>query len=109
MYIFSQKPTDIASDINGEIGENLFFKFETKAESARVTLVITNEDGDEVYREAQTFTDIGGHFFYVQVIGDDLNNVGNMLDGEGLPAGEYGYRIYTGNETLLSGNFEITK
>ena len=109
VYIFSQKPTDIASDINGEIGENLFFKFETKAESARVTLVITNEDGDEVYREAQTFTDIGGHFFYVQVIGDDLNNVGNMLDGEGLPAGEYGYRIYTGNETLLSGNFEITK
>ena len=99
---------ELKGDIGGKIEQNLFFVFKTAGANASAVLTIRDENGDEVYSEAQTFETAGGHFFYVQVIGDDLNNVGDMLDGKGLPAGDYTFEITSDGEPV-TGNFEITK
>ena len=71
------------------------------------------DDGETVYEEGVTFTGAGGHFFYVQVL--DPNNVGMINSGTGsmkdtpLTVGTYTYEVYSGNDTLLEGEFEVVK
>ena len=113
VYTFADNASlgEIDSDIRGGIENNLFFKFTTK-DTAYATLVIY--DGREtVYEEGQTFNNAGGHFFYVQVL--DPNSVGMINSGTGsmkdtpLTVGTYTYEVYSGNDTLLEGEFEVVK
>lgn len=113
VYTFADNASlsDIDSDIRGGIENNLFFKFTTE-DTAYATLVIY-DDGETVYEEGVTFTGAGGHFFYVQVL--DPNNVGMINSGTGsmkdtpLTVGTYTYEVYSGNDTLLEGEFEVVK
>ena len=113
VYTFADNASlgEIDSDIRGGIENNLFFKFTTK-DTAYATLVIY-DDGETVYEEGQTFNNAGGHFFYVQVL--DPNSVGMINSGTGsmkdtpLTVGTYTYEVYSGNDTLLEGEFEVVK
>ena len=113
VYTFADNASlsDIDSDIRGGIENNLFFKFTTE-DTAYATLVIYAA-GETVYEEGVTFTGAGGHFFYVQVL--DPNNVGMINSGTGsmkdtpLTVGTYTYEVYSGNDTLLEGEFEVVK
>ena len=113
VYTFADNASlgEIDSDIRGGIENNLFFKFTTK-DTAYATLVIY-DDGETVYEEGQTFNNAGGHFFYVPVL--DPNSVGMINSGTGsmkdtpLTVGTYTYEVYSGNDTLLEGEFEVVK
>ncbi len=106
VYELGNKPTDISSDINGNINENLFFKF-TSVNDAKVTLTI---DNTTTYEEVtSTSFAPGPHFFYVQVKGSGLNNAGTgTLKTTALSAGVHTYTIVDAQGTvLMSGSFTI--
>ena len=113
VYTFASGASlDGVSDINGGIENNLFFKF-TTGDNAYATLVIYNEDGDSVYEEGASFTGAGGHYFYVQVLDPENGGVDNAgtgsLETKPLTVGTYTYEIYSGNDTLLEGEFDVVK
>ena len=108
-YIFAEGSSlSGVDDIRGGIENNMFFKFVTEGNSY-ATLVIYDDDGDKVYEEGYSFTGAGGHFFYVQVLGEDLLNAGSGdMATKPLTVGTYRYEIFSGNNTLLTGEFDIT-
>ena len=111
-YVLSKKPTDIASDLGGEAKDNLFFKFITSKENEKVALKIVDNTGKTMYyEEAEPFSVIGGHFFYVQVIGSGINNTTKdyPMSDKALDTGSYDWSVVssTTGETLASGSFSI--
>ena len=109
VYELGNKPTDIASDINGNINENLFFKY-TSVANAKVTLTIDNVATYEETTSAAMAP--GPHFFYVRVSGSPFVGSGNAGTGtmkmNPLASGVHTYTIVDANGTvLMAGNFTI--
>ena len=100
------------TDIRGGIENNIFFKFATKADGQTATLVIKDSKGNDVYLESAGGTPTfakGGHFFYVQVIGEEpLANAGAgyMVD-KALKTGVYSWTISVDGDVTVSGEFTI--
>ncbi len=110
VYKLDTAPTDMPEGtvINGDITENLFFKF-TSVANVNVTLTIDNV---ATYVETAGPMAPGAHLFYVRVSGSPF--VGNGNAGEGtmkmnpLASGVHTYTIVDANGTvLMAGNFTI--
>ena len=97
------------SDIRGGIENNIFFKFATKTAAQTATLVIKDSKGNDVYLESASITTAGGHFFYVQVIGEEpLANAGaGSLKTQALKTGVYSWTISVDGDVTISGEFTI--
>ena len=98
------------SDINGGIQNNIFFKFATKDADQTATLVIKDSKGNDVYLESAGGSGFakGGHFFYVQVIGENLGNAGaGSMKNTALKAGTYSWTVSVDGEVTVSGEFTI--
>ena len=97
------------SDIRGGIENNIFFKFATKTAAQTATLVIKDSKGNDVYLESASITTAGGHFFYVQVIGEEpLANAGaGSLKTQALKTGVYSWTISVDGDVTVSGEFTI--
>ena len=98
------------NDINGGIQNNIFFKFATKEADQTVALEIKNGDGDTVYLESAGGSNFakGGHFFYVQVIGENLGNAGDgPMKNAALETGTYSWTVSVDGDVTVSGEFTI--
>ena len=97
------------SDIRGGIENNIFFKFATKTAAQTATLVIKDSKGNDVYLESASIATAGGHFFYVQVIGEEpLANAGaGSLKTQALKTGVYSWTISVDGDVTVSGEFTI--
>lgn len=112
-YTFPSNATisDI-NDINGGIQNNIFFKFATKEAEQTAALEIKNSDGDTVYLESaggsgSSFAK-GGHFFYVQVVGEGLANRGDgSMKNTALETGTYSWTVSVDGDVTVSGEFTI--
>ena len=100
------------SDVNGGIENNIFFKFATKEAEQTAALEIKNSDGDTVYLESaggsgSSFAK-GGHFFYVQVVGEGLANRGDgSMKNTALETGTYSWTVSVDGDVTVSGEFTI--
>ena len=110
-YVLTQMPEDKKDDIGGEITDNMFFTFRTADADQNVSLTITNSRGEDMYVESDDFASKGFHYFYVQVIGDGINNAakGYPMSSKALASGSYDWQIVnTGTgEVLVDGSFTI--
>ncbi len=109
-YVLTEIPSDI-KDMNGKATDNLIFKFKTSKEKESVALKIADNTGKTMYYETATFETVGGHFFYVQVLGDSLSNAAKdyPMSDKALEAGSYSWSVVssTTGETLVDGTFSI--
>ena len=109
-YVLTEIPSDI-KDMNGKATDNLIFKFRTSKEKESVALKIADNTGKTMYYETATFETVGGHFFYVQVLGDSLSNAVKdyPMSDKALEAGSYSWSVVssTTGETLVDGTFSI--
>ena len=110
-YTFAEKTTFTGiSDINGGIQNNIFFKFATKDDDQTATLVIKDSKGNDVYLESAGGSGFakGGHFFYVQVIGENLGNAGaGSMKDTALETGTYSWTVSVDGDVTVSGEFTI--
>lgn len=115
-YVFSDKPTDKAGDMNGNAEDNMFFL--TKWDDSKAfnaTLTIKDASGKIVYREytssaaASSPAGIKTPYFYVQLVGAGVNNraKGYDLSDAALKTGEYTWTITGLNIEEVNGSFEI--
>ena len=115
-YVFSDKPTDKAGDMNGNAEDNMFFL--TKWDDSKAfnaTLTIKDASGKIVYREYTSSAAAGSPagiktpYFYVQLVGAGVNNraKGYDLSDAALKTGEYTWTITGLNIEEVNGSFEI--
>ena len=71
--------------------------------------MIKDSKGNDVYLESASITTAGGHFFYVQVIGEEpLANAGaGSLKTQALKTGVYSWTISVDGDVTISGEFTI--
>ena len=111
-YVLTKMPEDKKDDIGGEITDNMFFTFRiTDKDAQDVALSIKNSKGNLMYKEDAKGVTTGFHYFYVQVIGEGINNSskGYEMSDKALVDGTYTWTIVnttTGNE-LIGGTFTI--
>ena len=111
-YVLTKMPEDKKDDIGGEITDNMFFTFRiTDKDAQDVALSIKNSKGNLMYKEDAKGVTTGFHYFYVQVIGEGINNSskGSEMSDKALVDGTYTWTIVnttTGNE-LIGGTFTI--
>ena len=104
---YTVSETDV-TDIAGDIDENIFFVFRTAENNQVAVLRIYNADGERVYNEVATMATAGGHFFYVQVIGEIVGNAGSgALKTDPLTVGEYTWEVLVEGESAANGTFVI--
>ena len=111
-YVLTKMPEDKKDDIGGEITDNMFFTFRiTDKDAQDVALSIKNSKGNLMYKEDAKGVTTGFHYFYVQVIGEGINNSskGYEMSDKALVDGTYTWTIVnttTGDE-LIGGTFTI--
>ena len=118
------KNTVLDGDVNGDLNENIIFKWQSTADSCKANLVIKDKDGNVVYREqfvkASGDTATGaGHFFVVRVTyredsGEEwyatTNSTGfGPLTKGPLAVGDYTWEITGTNVLPVDGAFTISK
>ena len=110
-YVLTKMPEDKKGDIGGEITDNMFFTFRTAEDGHQVSLTITDSKGKDMYVEKNTFANKGFHYFYVQVIGENINNAAKKypMSDNPLTTGSYSWKVVdtTTGETLVDGSFVI--
>ena len=117
-HVLSEIPTALNSDVHGTADQNMFFVYKTNDSNAGTTntvatLTIRAQDGTVMYAETLTVSSNGaedaGHVFYVQVLGDCVNQEQNYpMTSKGLPTGNYTWTV-TGTNVIGApgGNFTI--
>ncbi len=118
------KNTVLDGDVNGDLNENIIFKWQSTADSCKANLVIKDKDGNVVYREqfvkASGDTAGGaGHFFVVRVTyredsGEEwyatTNSTGfGPLTKGPLAVGDYTWEITGTNVLPVDGAFTISE
>ena len=114
------KDTVLNGDVNGDLSENIIFKWRNTGANSIANLVIKDEEGNVVYREQASFTTPAtGHFFIVRVTyrtgsseewysTTNSTGFGPLTKGP-LAVGTYTWEISGTNVSPVAGEFTISK